>query len=238
MFSTKKIFLVFSIIISSFSFSQDAELFENTWYLHHFESNGETHSHVPNNEVTSITLNFGGIHPFTTKVCNDLFDTSLQWNNDNSFTFLVLHQTLALCQNPYNLQFEPLYFQFYYKGNSLSQPHYYQIINNSDNSKTLIITNYLGEEAVYANYQLSVSSYEKQIVSFYPNPTKDILHIKYETAQNQLNISIFDVNGKIVLNTSNTSLNQIDISNLKKGIYFIKVETLDGKIQIEKIIKQ
>lgn len=232
--------LALILIMSSFCYSQDPELFENTWYLHHFEYNGEVYQHAPNNEVTSITLDFQEPNSFLSIVCNLLSGYSLSWNN-NSFIFTELNQTLGSCQNGYNANLEALYFQFYFMtstGGFENQPYTYQILNNSNDTKTLIITNILGEEAVYGDYQLSVASYEKQIVSFYPNPTKDILHIKHETAQNQLNISILDVNGKIVLNTSKPSLNQIDISSLEKGIYFAKIETFDGKLQVEKIIKQ
>jgi hypothetical protein len=240
MYYFKKMLLALILIMSSFCYSQDPELFENTWYLHHFEYNGEVYQHAPNNEVTSITLDFQEPNSFLSIVCNLLSGYSLSWNN-NSFIFTELNQTLGSCQNGYNGNLEALYFQFYFMtstGGFENQPYTYQIFNNPNDTKTLIITNILGEEAVYGNYQLSVSSYEKQIVSFYPNPTRNILHIKQGASQNDLEISIIDVNGKIVLNTSNTSLNQIDISSLDKGLYFAKVKTSNGKTQIEKIIKQ
>lgn len=234
MFSTKKIFLVFSIIISSFSFSQDAEFVNNTWYLHNLILNEEDNTPPTTVDVSYISLHFDDTTSLWSSACNTLYGGPITWDDSNNTFACIYGYSATLIDCDYT--FENLYFDFFYVNFDL--PFTYQVINNTDNTKTLIITNTDGDQAIYGDYQLSVNSYKKQLVSFYPNPTKDILHLKHGAIQQELNISVIDVNGKIVLNTSNTSLNQIDISNLKKGIYFIKVGTLDGKIQIEKIIKQ
>ena len=238
MYYFKKMLFALILITSSFCYSQDPELFENTWYLHHFEYNGDIYQHTPNEEVSFITIEFDNDTELTTYVCNYLASYILTWN-DNDNTFFPsddFTQTLGSCDLGYNENFESLYFGFFFNGQV--QSFGYEIILTGGALKTLIITNGNGEQAVYGNYQLSTTSYEKQIVAFYPNPTKDILHIKQGASQNDIEISIIDVNGKIVLKTSNKSLNQIDISHLDKGLYFAKVKTSDNKTQIEKIIKQ
>lgn len=241
MISTKTLFTFFVVFfVTSYGFSQDPQLFENTWYLHNFEYNDENHVHIPNNEVNAITLNFQAPDTFASLVCNHLGGYSLSWdNNNNSFIFFELHQTLGTCQNSYNANFENLYFQFYFMTNEVgfeNQPFTYQIITNSDNSKTLTITNTLGQQAIYGNYTLSKKTYDKEIVNFHPNPVKDVLYLKYDK-QDVFNISIVDIHGKTVLKYANFSLKGIDMSSLEQGIYFAKIATNNGSIQIEKIIK-
>lgn len=70
----------------------------------------------------------------------------------------------------------------------------------------------------------------KKIV-VYPNPSHGILNIS-EFAKE---LTIFDISGKKLDLFHNT--NQIDISNLKKGIYFLNIITEDGVKHTEKISK-
>ena len=69
--------------------------------------------------------------------------------------------------------------------------------------------------------------------SFYPNPAEDILNINMAIA-NEV-VSIIDITGKIVLTKINLNegINKINISALKRGIYFIK--TSDN---VQRFIKQ
>lgn len=57
-------------------------------------------------------------------------------------------------------------------------------------------------------------------ISIYPNPASDILYFKGVDDINKT-ISIFDASGKKLLNFE-TNKNEIDISDLPKGIYFIE----------------
>lgn len=60
----------------------------------------------------------------------------------------------------------------------------------------------------------------KSDISIYPNPASDILYFKGVDDINKT-ISIFDASGKKLLNFE-TNKNEIDISDLPKGIYFIE----------------
>jgi hypothetical protein len=74
-------------------------------------------------------------------------------------------------------------------------------------------------------------------VVFYPNPVYDLLTI--ETGQfRQLNVKITSLNGEILLNRTlaGENSNQIDLSPLQKGIYFITFGSED-LVSIRKIIK-
>jgi len=64
-------------------------------------------------------------------------------------------------------------------------------------------------------------------IKFYPNPANNVLFIKGLT-QHAV-ITITDLNGEMVINTGILN-NQINISNLTKGIYFIKIVDKSGVI--------
>ena len=72
-----------------------------------------------------------------------------------------------------------------------------------------------------------------QKIIIFPNPVSDILYIN--GINNAKDIRIFDVTGKTVLipQSSFLNTNQIDVSALSKGIYFLKVDN-----QVVKFIKK
>ena len=85
---------------------------------------------------------------------------------------------------------------------------------------------------VDADSYLGVNDQNITNISIYPNPVVNKLFI-----QGLLDVSetsIYDVLGKLVL--SNTTSTEIDVSNLKKGIYTIKIEA-EQKETIKKFIK-
>ena len=82
---------------------------------------------------------------------------------------------------------------------------------------------------------LSVNSNELLNFSMHPNPVKDILSIKINTT-GPVSIDIYDMLGKSVLTTNNID-NDVDISELKSGIYLVKIATNDGSIT-KRIIKE
>jgi hypothetical protein len=70
--------------------------------------------------------------------------------------------------------------------------------------------------------------------AIYPNPSGSILYFSSK-AENVL-ISIFDVCGKLVL-YKQVNGDQIDITNLKNGIYTMKIRNLKGLVT-KKFIKE
>lgn len=71
-------------------------------------------------------------------------------------------------------------------------------------------------------------------VVIYPNPAKNFIKINNKGSLE--NISVYDILGKLVLK-SNIANNEIDISNLKSGIYLFKIETSTG-VFTKKVIKE
>jgi hypothetical protein len=75
---------------------------------------------------------------------------------------------------------------------------------------------------------------DNQEILIFPNPATK--NIKIVSAQQPIEIIIYDTNGRIVLNPSNVNEN-IDISELEEGIYFAKI--LFNKFTVcRKFVKQ
>ena len=71
-------------------------------------------------------------------------------------------------------------------------------------------------------------------ISIFPNPSSE--NIKITSNQNKFELSLYSVVGKIVkTQTINNGKADINISNLEKGIYILKVN-MNGTIQQKKII--
>ena len=77
-------------------------------------------------------------------------------------------------------------------------------------------------------------------IYIYPNPCNDILHFSASGIKNYQNtyISVYDVLGNLVIkNKIMNSQSELNISELSKGVYFIKIENTDNNITT-KFIKE
>ncbi len=87
------------------------------------------------------------------------------------------------------------------------------------------------------NASVSVPAFTlKNNLEIYPNPVSKYISIKIGNSSSIAAVSIFNFLGKQIMKKMNT--NKIDVSNLKDGIYFIKVRDIDGNITVSKIIKK
>jgi len=77
-------------------------------------------------------------------------------------------------------------------------------------------------------------------VTLYPNPVKDVLNIDFANKQySTLEISIYDITGQNLINESVNRQNtiKINVTNLSKGIYFVKIQNEQAHlISTKKII--
>lgn len=76
-------------------------------------------------------------------------------------------------------------------------------------------------------------TFDASNITIYPNPIKDILEIFPSENVSIKKISIFNVLGKKLLESSNLSIN---LSGFSSGIYFVKIQTNKGNLD-RKIIK-
>lgn len=74
---------------------------------------------------------------------------------------------------------------------------------------------------------LSISNFNKEVFSIFPNPTSNEITVKITNEIESLDVKIFDINGKKVFSKqSKVDVNKeltISVSNLSKGVYFIQL---------------
>ncbi|MHC0444928.1 T9SS type A sorting domain-containing protein [Flavobacterium sp. 3-218] len=79
------------------------------------------------------------------------------------------------------------------------------------------------------------------VITAYPNPTIDVLNLIVSDNQyDDLSFTLFDINGKIVANTSKviSSETKVSMQGLAKGVYFLAVNRSSKAIKTFKIIKK
>ena len=104
------------------------------------------------------------------------------------------------------------------------------VLNNVNINSTL---------TVIEGQTLSVSSLELSEINIYPNPADDFITIDTINSLEGAIISIFDINGRRVLNyKQNANSNKVDVSSLSIGEYIIRVVTADGLMASKKLIKK
>ena len=106
----------------------------------------------------------------------------------------------------------------------------------------LILSNEVSGTTSLLNIEDATAGFSElveQQFSIYPNPTSTILHIDFEEFNSETNFQITSVNGEIVMNglLENQS-NEVNISELKNGIYFINVLLNNQMTKTERIVKQ
>ncbi|WP_052158146.1 T9SS type A sorting domain-containing protein [Lacinutrix jangbogonensis] len=85
---------------------------------------------------------------------------------------------------------------------------------------------------------LSVAEFDIEGVSLFPNPAYNTLNIKLNKNYADLNILIFDISGKIVLEKTVQDVARLDLNvkSLSNGMYIIKMSA-DKDFYIKKILK-
>lgn len=84
----------------------------------------------------------------------------------------------------------------------------------------------LGTTDVYSNLKN---------VSIYPNPAVNVINLKSNKKNTITKAEIFDMNGKLVISTAETSIN---VEKLPKAVYIVKVYSGNEVIETSKIIKK
>ena len=190
-------------------------------------------------------------------VLNSSFQIPL---NDQIYDEIVLNnETLFLGSNAYMLQMSRKFPLLYYKkvnGVWTSQAPIYSNETNAQaddffgSSLALegdkLIIGCPGEyspgpsqtgRAYYVNTSLSLEENFLNSFYFYPNPTKDILHIENDFIDKIESVSIFQIDGKKIA-TIKSNFETIDLTNLTKGAYFFKILFHNNEIITRKIIKK
>lgn len=140
------------------------------------------------------------------------------------------------CEGWYKSSFSFYKAYVYFNNCHIGPPPYYEGVD--------IVT----EDTIFYDYSLgpisnppacllAVNDPSKKIavVKIFPNPVQDYVNIKSD--KNYIAYEIIDESGKMIINKDYKG-DKIDISNLKPGVYFIKLKSLSNETNIVKFIKK
>ncbi len=89
-------------------------------------------------------------------------------------------------------------------------------------------------EVEISNQTIGIMEVESNGTYFYPNPAKDIINFNTTSV---VEVSVYSLNGKVVLHQNKISSNQINIDTLVKGIYLLETTDTNGQKYSSKLIK-
>jgi uncharacterized delta-60 repeat protein len=102
------------------------------------------------------------------------------------------------------------------------------ITYKGDNSSAYLI-------GLHSEASLSTTSFDTaNAFVIYPNPVQDVLHLQANNFTTIKGVKIYNLQGKVVLEDTNDTIN---VSNLSKGLYIVKIITEEGEVT-KKFIKE
>lgn len=115
-----------------------------------------------------------------------------------------------------------------------------QAINEQTNSQDAWLLKVDSVGCPYPNCTVGIDEEAKTVVvDVWPNPATDVLNIEKVGSSKQLNISVFDLNGKLVHNyTQNNQRETIDVSGWPTGVYVLQGTDEEGRSFSLKVVKQ
>lgn len=103
--------------------------------------------------------------------------------------------------------------------------------------------NFLGygipDFGIALNSALSVERENLDEFTIFPNPIKNILRIKFSNNIEKINVEIYDVFGKLIMDKRNLQDSEdIDLEQLSSGMYFLTIKNSNLNVNVLKIIKE
>jgi hypothetical protein len=96
-------------------------------------------------------------------------------------------------------------------------------------------SNYVLIDSFSVTSALSNESFSVNNFDIYPNPTSNVLNISNTNNIEINNISVSDLNGRVIKNVNGVT--SVNVSDLNAGVYFVTIETTEGK-STKKFIKE
>lgn len=218
-------------------FAQDPNLFSNPWYFEVMNIDGEIY-HPPgtNNEAVVIPLELT-INSFTNTFCHQLQGNNLTFP-DPLETLIVESFTITgdPCLFGENEQMETLYFDSFWKTHIPNQSFSYGFGYIDPGDKVYLeITNSDGDWAWFTNHKpLGLNEINKIQTIIYPNPVSETLHI--QSQEDPEEVAIYGVMGQLLM-TVYKDFENIPVSNLPTGLYFVEVRTSQGAV-VKRVVKE
>ncbi len=101
------------------------------------------------------------------------------------------------------------------------------VISDEINSDSLTKENY-----IYVDQGVGIRDLQESAVQVYPNPSTGLIYIK---GAESIQTDVYNLMGKKIRSVFMNNKNQIDLSDLKRGIYFLKIKLKDNTIISRKI---
>jgi ELWxxDGT repeat protein len=120
-------------------------------------------------------------------------------------------------------------------GISGSGPHFFHVFNgnlyfaaeqSSFDAELWSCGNFVGVQTLYDDNKIQI----------YPNPSSGIVKIKNTISLQNAKIKVFNIHSQIIFE-SNQFIDEIDLSNQPKGVYFIQINA-ENKVSNKKVIMQ
>jgi hypothetical protein len=83
---------------------------------------------------------------------------------------------------------------------------------------------------------LGTDDFTKESIVLYPNPTSDLINFSLRGLTNTP-VNVVDVNGRVVLQTIISANDNINVSSLQSGVYFVNLE-IEGQSLSYKFVKR
>lgn len=141
----------FMLFMSTFLLvAQQEDFVSNTWYLEKLIIDGEDYFLPQNEEVNQSTLTIDSDNSvFYINFCYGGMAEGLSFPDENYFTIDVFVTPAMSCELQENSYYQNLYFDFI--SDNVQLPFYYEITEEANNLKKLVITDNNNNQAVYYN---------------------------------------------------------------------------------------
>lgn len=173
--------------------------------------------------IAGFTLDYTGIIAVTSDEDYGLEETQITWEDNEWINFKIVATAETIS---------------YYKNDVLivTIENFAQI----DAAGMTFLHDNWGGDAYYDNIvitseNLSTTPFDKNSVVVYPNPAKDVVSLTLPNNTEVTEVLVYNVTGQEVLRTNQTQ--NINVSDLANGAYFLKAVTTNGATLTKKIIK-
>ena len=233
-----KSFIIFITLFGFiFSHAQDPQLFNHSWRMEKIVTSTGNFTESDDSGYINY-LNFDDFNDnisFIFGFYGHVSGYGLIFNDQN-FTFTVSQLSVTFGEASGGEAFFRDNFAYLdFNAGTINNPFHYDF-RFENGFIFLDITNNVGSVATFYDNFLSQDEFLKQNLAIYPNPVTDKLFIESPNMSLE-QVNIYDLSGKMVFEQKDISIDNLDISLLRSGVYILKIKTPVGVVQ-RKLVKE
>jgi hypothetical protein len=222
------------ILFYNLTFGQNQIILNEPWYLDKFIINGSDVTYTTQtNHIHYIVFQGNGMNTnLIAGYCETLFGLIGTIEN-NTFSYENTFSYGPVCNiTADDILLRNTIMSFYF----FPHNNFNYTIIDVGNYKKLTITNSSNNTVIYNSVNLNSKNFNAgNDLNVYPNPVDNILNFKSDWEVNT--VKIHSAEGRLINIDLNNQNNQIDVSHLQSGIYFVEFEINNKSIR-KKIIKK